>query len=106
MKDRVAVLYKEKYHDSNNCHFAELLEQQEELMFSSPSVRCILLEKGPKHVKQRQHKIEQELAGEVKPLSHFGKAMFSLSISLRLVIIIRLDREIYSFSMRNPLHIC
>jgi transposase len=54
VKEQVVELYSTKYHGSNNCHLAELLEEHESLQISSPSVRRILLEKGIKQVKQRR----------------------------------------------------
>lgn len=54
VKERVVELYTTKYHGSNNCHLAELLEEHESLQLSSPSVRRILLEKGIKQSKQRR----------------------------------------------------
>lgn len=53
-KEQVSALYMGKYHDSNNCHLAELLEQHEKFTLSSSSVRRILLERGLKQVKQRR----------------------------------------------------
>jgi len=55
-KQQVADLYNTKYHGSNNCHFAELLEERESLQLSTSSVRRILLEKGIKQVKQRRRR--------------------------------------------------
>lgn len=55
-KQQVADLYITKYHGSNNCHFAELLEECESLQLSTSSVRRILLEKGIKQVKQRRRR--------------------------------------------------
>lgn len=54
VKEQVARLYKEKYHGSNSCHLAELLEEHEAIVLSSPSVRRILLERGLKQAKQRR----------------------------------------------------
>ena len=54
LKERVAQLYTSKYHGSNSCHFAELLEEHEAIKLSSPSVRRILLEHGMKQSKQRR----------------------------------------------------
>lgn len=54
VKERVVDLYTSKYHGSNNCHFAELLEEHESLKLSSPSIRRILLAKGIKKAKQRR----------------------------------------------------
>ncbi|MFC3790114.1 ISNCY family transposase [Paenibacillus sp. GCM10012307] len=54
LKERVAQLYTTKYHGSNSCHFAELLEEHESLTLSSSSVRRILLEHGMKQAKQRR----------------------------------------------------
>lgn len=54
LKEQVAKLYAEKYHGSNNCHFAELLEEHESICISPSSVRRILLEKGMKQAKQRR----------------------------------------------------
>lgn len=54
VKDQVATLYTETYHGSNNCHFAEMLEEREAIKLSAPSVRRILLSKGIKQAKQRR----------------------------------------------------
>jgi len=54
VKNQVAELYAAKYHGSNNCHFAELLEEHESLQLSCSSVRRILLSKGIKQAKQRR----------------------------------------------------
>ncbi|MEB3104097.1 ISNCY family transposase, partial [Ferviditalea candida] len=54
VKERAAALYTAKYHGSNNCHFAELLEEHESLQLSPSSVRRILLSKGIKQAKQRR----------------------------------------------------
>lgn len=53
-KEHVVMLYKAKYHGSNNCHFAELLEEHEAVELSSSSVRRILVEAGIKQPKQRR----------------------------------------------------
>nr|WP_245554862.1 ISNCY family transposase [Cohnella laeviribosi] len=54
VKQQVVTLYNTKYYGSNNCHFAELLEEHESLKLSHSSVRRILLSKGIKQVKQRR----------------------------------------------------
>jgi transposase len=54
IKDRAAELYTTKYHGSNSCHFAELLQEHEGIELSSSSVRRILLAKGLKQAKQRR----------------------------------------------------
>jgi transposase len=54
MKDRAAELYTTKYHGSNCCHLAELLQEHEDMELSSSSVRRILLAKGLKTSKQRR----------------------------------------------------
>lgn len=54
VKERVVELYTTMYHGSNNCHYAELLEEHEGLKLSSSSIRRILLEKGIKQAKQRR----------------------------------------------------
>ncbi|TMV04188.1 ISNCY family transposase [Paenibacillus thermoaerophilus] len=54
IKHQVVELYKTKYHGSNNCHFAELLEEHESLKLSPSSIRRMLLEKGIKQAKQRR----------------------------------------------------
>ncbi len=54
MKERVAALYAQTYHGSNNCHYAELLEEHEAIILSTPSIRRILLAKGIKQAKQRR----------------------------------------------------
>jgi transposase len=54
MKERVIELYANKYHGSNSCHFAELLDEHESITLSSSSVRRILLERGMKQAKQRR----------------------------------------------------
>jgi transposase len=54
VKERAVALYTAKYHGSNNCHFAELLEEHESLQLSPSSVRRILLSKGIKQAKQRR----------------------------------------------------
>ena len=54
VKEQVVKLYTAKYHGSNNCHFAELLEEHESLHLSASSVRRILLQKGIKQAKQRR----------------------------------------------------
>ncbi|MDQ8734196.1 helix-turn-helix domain-containing protein, partial [Paenibacillus sp. LHD-38] len=53
-KDLAVALYKSKYHGSNCCHFAELLQEHEALELSNSSVRRILLAKGLKQAKQRR----------------------------------------------------
>lgn len=52
--DRAAALYESKYHGSNSCHFAELLQEHEDISLSSSSARRILLAKGLKQAKQRR----------------------------------------------------
>ncbi|GIP36717.1 ISNCY family transposase [Paenibacillus sp. J2TS4] len=59
MKDRTAELYTSKYHGSNSCHFAELLQEHEDIQLSSSSVRRILLAKGLKQAKQRRRTAHQ-----------------------------------------------
>ena len=60
VKKHVIQLYREKYNGSNNCHFAELLEEHESLKLSPSSVRRILLAEGLKQNKQRRrHKAHQ-----------------------------------------------
>lgn len=54
IKQDIIALYTSKYHGSNNCHFAELLEEHESLCVSPSSVRRIMLENGIKQVKQRR----------------------------------------------------
>nr|WP_315910945.1 ISNCY family transposase [Xylanibacillus composti] len=54
VKEKAAELYTVKYHGSNNCHFAELLEEHEMLKISYSSVRRILLAQGLKQAKQRR----------------------------------------------------
>ncbi|WP_188533758.1 helix-turn-helix domain-containing protein, partial [Paenibacillus abyssi] len=54
IKERVAERYTQIYHGSNNCHFAELLEEHEAIRLSASSVRRILLGKGIKQAKQRR----------------------------------------------------
>jgi transposase len=54
LKDKVADCYLQKYAGSNNCHFSELLAEQENIFISPSSVRRILLEKGLKPLKQRR----------------------------------------------------
>ncbi|MBP2120681.1 hypothetical protein [Cohnella lubricantis] len=56
VKEQAAALYLAKYHGSNNCHFAELLEEHESLKLSHSSVRRILLSKGIKQAKQRRRR--------------------------------------------------
>jgi len=56
VKDHVVELYTTTYHGSNNCHFAELLEEHESIKLSTPSVRRILLSKGIKQAKPRRRK--------------------------------------------------
>ena len=53
-KEQAATLYTTKYHGSNSCHFAELLQEHEGMELSSSSVRRILLAKGLKQAKQRR----------------------------------------------------
>jgi len=53
-KAKAAVLYTTKYRGSNNCHFAELLEEHESLKISPSSARRILLAAGIKQAKQRR----------------------------------------------------
>lgn len=53
-KEQAATLYKTKYHGSNSCHFAELLQEHESIALSSSTVRRILLAKGLKQAKQRR----------------------------------------------------
>jgi len=48
VKERVTELYRNKYTGSNNCHFSELLEENESLKMSYSSVRRILLTSGLK----------------------------------------------------------
>jgi len=55
-KQQVVNLYNTKYYGSNNCHFAELLEERESLQLSTSSIRRILLEKSIKQVKQRRRR--------------------------------------------------
>ena len=52
--DRAAALYESKYHGSNSCHFAELLQEHEDMKLSASSARRILLTKGLKQAKQRR----------------------------------------------------
>jgi len=54
IKHQVVELYNTKYHGSNNCHFAELLEEHESLKLSPSSIRRILLENGIKQAKRRK----------------------------------------------------
>jgi len=54
VKQQVVTLYNTKYYGSNNCHFAELLEEHESLKLSHSSVRRILLSKGIKQARQRR----------------------------------------------------
>lgn len=54
IKHQVVRLYNTKYHGSNNCHFAELLEEHESLKLSPSSIRRILLENGIKQAKRRK----------------------------------------------------
>ena len=54
LKEQVANLYQSKYYGSNNCHFAELLQEHESITLSVSSVRRILLAKGIKRSKQRR----------------------------------------------------
>jgi len=54
VKEKAVALYTVKYHGSNNCHFAELLEEHESLSLSTSSVRRILLTHGIKHAKPRR----------------------------------------------------
>lgn len=54
VKTMAATLYRAKYQGSNNCHFAELLEEHESLKISPSSVRRILLAEGIKEAKQRR----------------------------------------------------
>ena len=56
VKDHVVGLYTTTYHGSNNCRFAELLEEHESIKLSTPSVRRILLSKGIKQAKPRRRK--------------------------------------------------
>jgi transposase len=56
LKDHIAEVYITKYHGSNNCHFAELLQEHESLKLSTTSVRRILLSKGIKQAKPRRRK--------------------------------------------------
>jgi len=54
VKQRVVELYNAKYHGSNYCHFAELLEEHESMKLSPSSIRRILLDKGITQAKQRR----------------------------------------------------
>lgn len=54
VKERTEKLYTTKYHGSNSCHFAELLEEHEGIKLSNSSTRRILLAKGLKQAKQRR----------------------------------------------------
>jgi len=54
VKDHVAQVYTAKYHGSNNCHFAELLGENESVHLSPSSVRRILLARGIKQAKQQR----------------------------------------------------
>lgn len=54
LKAKTVALYTAKYQGSNNCHFAELLDEHESLKISSSSVRRILLTEGIKQVKPRR----------------------------------------------------
>lgn len=53
-KERIAILYSEKYFGSNNCHFSELLAEHEQVVVSPSSVRRILIEKGLKPSRQKR----------------------------------------------------
>ena len=48
VKQQVVELYNTKYHGSNHCHFAELLDEHESLKMSPASVRRILIDNGIK----------------------------------------------------------
>jgi transposase len=54
LKLQVVDLYTTKYHGSNYCHFADLLEEYESIHLSPSSVRRILLEHGITTAKQRR----------------------------------------------------
>lgn len=54
VKQQVVELYNTKYHGSNHCHFAELLDEHESLKMSPASVRRILIDNGIKQAKQRR----------------------------------------------------
>jgi transposase len=54
VKNQITALYTAKYEGSNCCHFAELLQEHEDMELSSSSVRRILLAKGLKQSKQRR----------------------------------------------------
>ncbi|EES74688.1 putative phage head-tail adaptor [Paenibacillus sp. oral taxon 786 str. D14] len=54
LKEQVVTLYQTKYHGSNSCHYAELLEEHEAIQISPSSVRRILLDQGIKQVKPRR----------------------------------------------------
>nr|WP_245586030.1 ISNCY family transposase [Paenibacillus pinihumi] len=54
LRDQVTELYQSKYHGSNSCHFAELLQEHETIILSPSSARRILLEKGFKQAKQKR----------------------------------------------------
>jgi transposase len=55
-KQEVIHLYEEKYHDSNFCHFSQLLEEHENIVISPSSIRRILRSagKGAKHPQKRR----------------------------------------------------
>ena len=65
VKERAAALYTAKYYGSNNCHFAELLEEHESLRLSHSSVRRILLSKGIKQAKQLAVSLVQRLQDQL-----------------------------------------
>lgn len=54
VRQQAVDLYTSKYHGSNNCHFAELLDEHESIRLSPSSVRRILLDEGIKRAKQRR----------------------------------------------------
>lgn len=54
IREQVIQLYRTTYHGSNNCHFAELLEEKESVKLSPSSIRRILVTEGLKQNKERR----------------------------------------------------
>jgi hypothetical protein len=54
IKDQIASLYKSKYHGSNSCHFAELLQEHKNIVLSDTSVRRIFLDHRLIQTKQKR----------------------------------------------------
>ena len=70
LKQEVIRLYKEKYYDSNFCHYSQLLQEHEEIELSPASVRRILKSTGKeakrpqkRRPKKHQPRVRRKQAG-------------------------------------------